>query len=234
MVSVLAIVLIVMDARNVQWVKPVKSTLVTVLEPIQTLAKVPSAFAGWVGNLFAARGKVAERVLKLQEENLVLKSKLQMMSRLKSENASLQSLVNAKAQLSANVKVAEIVSVLSDPFRHEVMINRGKRDGVYEGQAVLDATGLFGQVVEVLGKQSKVLLISDKTHALPVMIDRNGIRAIVVGVGKFDALSLLYLPNTTDMKEGDLLLSSGLGGRFPVGYPVARVDKFQIHSNSLL
>ena len=123
------------------------------------------------------------------------------------------------------VLVAELMGISPDPLTHEVIIDRGRRDGVYRGQAVLDAFGLMGQVVEVHPSSSRVLLITDNSHALPVQINRNGVRAVAEGTGDLNRLRLRHVSNTTDIRAGDLLISSGLGERYPAGYPVAEVEE---------
>jgi rod shape-determining protein MreC len=119
--------------------------------------------------------------------------------------------------------IAELVGVSPDPARQIVILSKGSEDGVYLGQPVLDAEGLFGQVIDVSPNQSRVMLITDSTHAVPVQVNRNGVRAVADGTGLMDTLELSNLVVTTDIKVGDLLMSSGLGGGFPAGYPVATV-----------
>ena len=119
--------------------------------------------------------------------------------------------------------IAELVNVSADPLKQQIVINKGADDGVYVGQPAIDAYGLMGQVVEVNAQQARVILISDSRHSIPVQINRNGVRAIAEGSGRIDTLMLPNVVATTDIKAGDLLVSSGLGQRFPVGYPVGTV-----------
>ncbi|MBC7182504.1 MAG: rod shape-determining protein MreC, partial [Marinobacter sp.] len=144
---------------------------------------------------------------------------------LASENNELRRLMNSSEVLDDRVIVGEVVGVSPDPFSHEVIINKGRRDGVEPGQAILDAHGLMGQVVQSSQLTSRVLLVSDSSHAVPVEVVRNGLRAILLGTGDTDSLDLVHVPDTADIREGDLLVSSGLGGRFPRGYPVAEVSR---------
>jgi rod shape-determining protein MreC len=122
------------------------------------------------------------------------------------------------------VLVTEVIGVSPNPVNHTVTVDRGTNDGVYIGQPVLDADGLMGQVVEVYENYSKVLLITDINHALPVQVLRNGLRSIVEGISDFNLMALRFVSPTVDIEEGDKLVSSGLGGRFPMGYPVGTVS----------
>ena len=141
------------------------------------------------------------------------------------ENTRLRALLNSTALLRNDVLVAELIGVSPDPVRHQMILNKGAVDGVYIGQPLIDEEGLLGQVVDVSELSSRVLLITDATHAIPVQVNRNGVRAIAEGTGVLGSLEIHHVAATTDIEEGDLLVSSGLGGRFPVGYPVALVSK---------
>jgi rod shape-determining protein MreC len=133
--------------------------------------------------------------------------------------------MRSSARLVERVAVAELLSVDLDPFRHRVVVDKGVADGVYEGMPIVDSSGVMGQIVSVGPLDSQAILITDASHALPVEINRNGLRTIAVGTGDIDRLELPYLPNSADVREGDLLVTSGLGGRFPRGYPVGIVRK---------
>jgi rod shape-determining protein MreC len=119
--------------------------------------------------------------------------------------------------------IAEIVRVDLDPFRQRVLVNKGTRAGVFRGQAAIDANGIYGQVTRVGPFSAEIILISDPEHAIPVQVNRTGARSIALGTGRSGLLSLPYLPQNTDVIVGDLLVSSGLGGVYPPGYPVAKV-----------
>ncbi len=147
------------------------------------------------------------------------------MAALSAENARLRQLLNSAAHVDDSVLIAELVAVAPDPLRHIVVINKGEDAGVYVGQAVIDGHGLVGQVIEVSRYFSRVLQISDTTHAVPVQINRNGVRAIAEGTGLVDSLSLAHVASSTDVKVGDLVVTSGMGGGFPPGYPVAVVTE---------
>ena len=151
--------------------------------------------------------------------------RLQRYEVLEAENQRLQALRDAASGSSARFVVGRIVQVDLDAFRERVLVDKGARDGVFVGQAVLDSGGVYGQVARVNQLNSEVILISDSTHALPVQINRNGLRTIAVGTGDSTVLKLPYLPTSTDVVKGDLLVTSGLGGGFPSGYPVGYVSE---------
>jgi rod shape-determining protein MreC len=125
------------------------------------------------------------------------------------------------------VLVAELIGVSPDPERLQLVLNKGERDGVFVGQPLIDADGLMGQIVEVSSGTSRALLITDVTHSVPVQVNRNGVRAIAEGTGELGSLEVRHVSSTTDIQEGDLLVTSGLGGRFPEGYPVAVVTEVE-------
>lgn len=145
------------------------------------------------------------------------------MAAIEAENLRLRAMLDSSARIDDRVLVAEILAVDLDPYRHRFSINQGLQDGVYVGQALLDANGVVGQIVEVEVFTSEAVLISDADHAVPVSVNRNGLRTIAVGTGDSRRLRLPYLTNSADIELGDLLVSSGLGGVFPSGYPVGRV-----------
>lgn len=193
--------------------------------PLFWLTNAPSEVAEWSEQNTRSREELLSENESLQTEVLVLKRKLQQMASLIAENTRLRQLLNSADSLDDQVLVAEFVGISPDPLKHKVMINRGSVDGVYEGQPVVDAFGLVGQVVEVAKRTSSVLLITDTSHALPVQINRNGLRLVAEGQGNLAELQLRFVSSTMDVQEGDLLVTSGLGRRFPPRYPVAVIDK---------
>ncbi|NIM31733.1 MAG: rod shape-determining protein MreC, partial [Pseudomonas stutzeri] len=146
------------------------------------------------------------------------------------ENARLRALLDSTEKVGDRVLIAEILSVDMDPFRHRILVNKGSADGVYVGQALIDAEGVVGQVTRDQVFSAEAILITDIDHALPVELVRNRLRTIAVGTGDLARLSLPYLPRNGDVREGDLLVTSGLGGTFPAGYPVGSVS--QVRSDS--
>ena len=198
------------------------------LTPVYWLSALPQNVSSGVSNIFTSRESLQEELEKLQSQMLVLERKAQKLASVTAELNRLRELLNASRLLDEGVVVTEIISASPNPDNQYVQINKGLNDGVYLGQAVLDAYGLMGQVINVNDLTSRVLLISDSRHAVPVQVNRNGLRAIAYGIGALNYLELGNVPATYDIKVGDLLVSSGLGGRFPEGYPVGRVAKILI------
>ncbi len=177
---------------------------------------------------FRSRSALQDDVLRLQQENRVLKGQAQRLASLLAENARYKALLNSAREIEDELIAAQITSLSPDPARHVVMLNKGAADGVEEGQPVLGAEGLIGQISLAGEYNSRAVLITDSAHALPVQINRSGLRAIAEGSGAIDRLVIRHLAATTDIRVGDLLVTSGLGGRFPHGYPVARVTNVDI------
>lgn len=226
LVAVLSCLLIFVDSRF-DYLDKVRHAMGSALTPMQWLSNLPRGVVDWVDEVTTSREQLREDVDAMKARTLVLERKAQKFAFIMAENGRLRELLNASGVVDETVKVAELIGVSPDPFKHTVMVNKGRSDQVMVGQAVLDSSGLIGQVIEVSEFASRVLLISDNSHAVPVQVNRNGVRAIALGNGSFDFLELANVPDTADIKEGDLLVSSGLGGRFPPGYPVAEVISVQ-------
>lgn len=222
--SVLSIALVLADHRF-DILDKVRSALMGMTTPIYWVADIPARLRYWGDETLISRESLLEENSELRARSLVLQAKLQKMATLATENVRLRELLNSTALLQDNVLVAEIIGISPEPLSHHVTINKGSDDKVYVGQPVIDAYGLFGQVVEVSPISARVLLITDATHAIPVQVNRNGVRVIAEGVGLPHRLELRHVAATTDIQEQDILISSGLGGRFPPGYPVATVTE---------
>lgn len=203
----------------------VRERLTTVVAPIQWLVSVPSEVLDWATLAFSDQRQLLEENRRLREQILSLSHRVQRMSSLLAENIRLRELLDAAPPAEIPYITAELLSLDPDPFTHRMVIDRGRRDGVYPGQPVMDASGLVGQVTDVSTYASRLLLVSDASHALPVQINRNGLRYILQGTGQYSELVVLHVANTADIRKGDLLMTSGMAGRFPPGYPVARVTE---------
>lgn len=223
MLALLAsLVLFFLDSR-LDYFKPVRSALSTVVYPIQVTASLPTSFVSWMGDFFQDREALREKITVLQANNMLQNIRLQKMQALERENMRLRELLGSSFRLQERVQVAELLTIDLDPFSQQVVIDKGHNYGVYVGQAVLDAKGVMGQVTETSPISSRVVLLTDPSHSIPVQINRNGLRAVVTGRGLGEKLQMDFLPHNADIRVGDLLVTSGLGDRFPVGYPVGEV-----------
>jgi rod shape-determining protein MreC len=220
--SLLSLSLMVLDHRY-NTLESLRSTLSVVLYPVQYLAGLPSVLSQSASQAMTSRSELETQLEHLHDDNLVLRARLQKFEALEAENMRLRALLDSSFKVGDRVLIAELMAVEQDPFRQVVLINKGKSSGLFAGQPVLDANAVVGQVTHVNPLTASVLLITDATHALPVQVNRNGLRTIALGTGLINQLELPHLPNNADIKVGDLLVTSGLGGRFPPGYPVAQV-----------
>ena len=213
---------------NSRLLDPVRGGLGTLVSPLYVFAETPYTITSEVTESFASRGALQARNDLLERRVLELSQISQQFVVLREENTRLRALLGSRSRLGAEVLVAELTGVVPGPAALEVIVDKGLAAGVTVGQAVIDEGGLFGQVVEVSEFFSRVLLVTDSTHAVPVQVNRNGVRSIAAGTGQLDRLELEHVPITADIKIGDLLVSSGLGGRFPPGYPVGEVVRVEI------
>ena len=219
----LSILILVVDHRE-NHLDAVRRAIGATVYPLRVIVDAPTALWHWTRETRESQNELRLENSRLNAERLLTHARLQRYSALEAENARLRAMLEARTLVRNEVRVAGIMSVSANPFRHVLVIDKGKNDGVYDGQAMIDANGIVGQVIETGLFSSHAVLISDPDHALPVQINRNGLRTIAVGTGDFDRLDLPFLPNNADVTEGDLLVTSGLGGAFPAGYPVAIVD----------
>lgn len=222
--SLLAIGLMVVDHRQ-NHLQVIRQTLSAAAYPFQWLVHSPSAAGAWLSESFATRDQLRAQNAELLEQQRVLELRQLRLEALEQENVRLRAMTDASARVAERVMMAEVMRIDLDPLRQRLLVNRGTRDGAFKGQAVVDATGIVGQITRVGPFSAEVILISDSEHAIPVQVNRTGLRTIAVGTGEPRRLSLPYLPRNADVREGDLLLSSGLGGVFPSGYPVARISQ---------
>ncbi len=201
-----------------------RSSLELVTYPIQSIASLPHSLALWFAEVFATKNHLQRENNRLHREHLLLQAGQQKLEALEAENMRLRNLLESSFKIGERVLIAELIAVDLDPYRQQLVINKGRISGVFIGQPVLDANAVMGQVIHVNRLRSTVLMITDASHALPVQVNRTGLRTIAMGTGHINLLILPYLPNNADIIAGDLLVTSGLGGRFPAGYPVAKVS----------
>lgn len=228
--ALLSLVLMFVDSRfeYLQQTRYYTSILVT---PVHLMADLPSRMTAIFGGFFQTRDELEAENAQLKEQLLMQQYQLQKLAHLEAENQRLNELLKASAIVPDEVVRAQLLGESPDLFVKRVLINKGSNDGVFIGQPVLDAYGLMGQVVEVELLTSWVLLITDPLHSTPIQVNRNGIRAIASGTS--DGLHQLTLDNvstTADIMVGDVLVTSGLGQRFPAGYPVGVVSSVELNT----
>jgi len=229
LLAIASLVLITVDHRT-DYLDIYRAKLSLIVYPLQVAADLPFSTTGWLSNQMQDRHALIEENSTLKRQALMYSAKLQKMAALSSENKRLRELLQAAEQLEEQVLVAEILNTDLDPYRQIVLLNKGEQHGVYPGQALIDAHGVVGQVISVGTISATALLIADANHGIPVEVNRSGLRTVAYGTGKIDSLDVPLVPNGNDIKVGDLLITSGLGQRFPAGYPVAEI--IEVHDNN--
>lgn len=219
----LSILVMYFDSRE-NHLDGIRRAIGAAVYPVRLVVDAPVRFWRWLDDSMTSRNTLELELGRLHAERLLTNARLQRLTALEAENARLRALLDARSRVRDEVRVAEILAVDANPYEHNLVIGVGSRDGVYDGQAIVDSNGVVGQVIETGIMTSEAVLISDADHALPVEVNRNGLRTIAVGTGEIDRLDLPFLPNNADIRAGDLLVTSGLGGAFPAGYPVALVN----------
>ncbi|HEX6998305.1 MAG TPA: rod shape-determining protein MreC [Gammaproteobacteria bacterium] len=223
-----SLALMLLDHHQQQPLARVREALALAVYPVKVAVDFPFSAWRFVSAAASSRRELLEENIRLKRQQLETAFRLQRLASLENENVRLRKLLDSTERLETRTLIAEILAVDLDPYRQRFSLNRGLVDGVYVGQALLDANGLVGQVVRVGPLTAEALLITDPDHALPVTVNRNGLRTIAVGTGDSGKLRLPYLTNNADIQVGDLLVSSGLGGVFPAGYPVGRVVEVKV------
>ncbi len=221
-----SIALMTVDHRWSQ-MEIVRNTLSHLLYPLQYTIDLPIRLYYWADITLSTHQALLDENRRLEELYLQNRIRLQKMDILERENLRLRELLSATPKSGEKVLIAEIINVDIDPYRQLVIINKGSNDDVYISQPVIDASGIMGQTVHVNANSSTVMLITDASHALPVQIDRNGLRANAFGTGKINYLDIPYIAQNADIRVGDTLITSGLGGHFPANYPVAVVSHIE-------
>jgi len=221
---ILSVILMTVD-RQAGHLDRVREGLAVLVYPVRIAVDVPYTAWDWLSAALASRSDLLEENEQLQRQLLELSFSQQQLAALRQENERLRELLESSQRVEQSVQVASLLRADLDPFRHRVTLDRGGSSGVIDGMALLDADGVVGQVTLAAYTTAEAILITDPGHAIPVEINRNGVRTVALGTGALDRLDLPFLSNSTDIKEGDLLITSGLAGRFPRGYPVAVVTR---------
>lgn len=201
------------------------------VDPLKYLVDLPTVFIEQAADSVSSYSTLKKENTRLREEQFIDKTRLLKFDSLEKENIRLRALLENSFKLGEQLLIAELLSINTAPYENIVVVNKGTRFGVHPQQPVLDANGVVGQVFRALPFSSEIMLITDPNHAIPVQVNRNGLLTIAVGSGQLNRLNLPFLPNNADIRPGDLLITSGLGGTFPSGYPVAVVDDFTPMTN---
>lgn len=222
LLAFVSIALMLVDQRD-DHLSGFRQALSVAVHPVLIAVDLP--FRGWhrASHALADRRSLLEENARLQSQRLDASIRLQRLDALERENARLRAMLDSSERIADRMLIAEILAVDINPYRQRFSLNRGLVDGVYVGQALLDANGVVGQIARAGPLTAEAVLITDADHAVPVTVNRTGLRTIAVGTGDSGRLRLPYLTNAADIEVGDLLVSSGLGGVFPPGYPVGRV-----------
>lgn len=224
--AMLSVMMMMLDHRY-HALDGARDVLSTLVYPLNYLARLPTDAQRWLGENLVGRAALLEENARLRDKQVFLNVQLQKLTTLEAENRRLRSLLESAVNIPERVLIAELLAVDFDPYRHHILLNRGRRHGIYVGQPVIDQQGIIGQIIRADPLTSTAILITDPNHALPIQINRTGVRTLALGTGHFQELKLPHIPNNEDVKVGDLLVTSGLGGRFPRGYPVGVVTKVE-------
>jgi rod shape-determining protein MreC len=205
----------------------------SLVSPVQYVADVPQKIFTAISGNVMTRHELKARNQQLEKDNLHLKADRLLLTQLENENKQLRQLLNSNRSFTNKRMITEVMSLRSDPFTHQLLIDKGAVHGVYVGQPVVNEEGVVGQVSQVGSTTSRVLLIVDVSHGIPVRVQRNDLIAVLHGSGDWNKLNVPFVQSNADLKEGDLLVTSGLGGRFPAGYPVAKISHFDYREGAL-
>lgn len=218
----IAIALMAMDKRLESFAS-IRAALSMPIAPLQYIVSAPAQLIDTIKSVISTHDDLVSENLQLKTDQLLLRSRLQRLIAIESENNYLKSLLQSSRQVKGKTLIAELLAVDFEPFVSQVLLNKGTHDGVYVGQPVLDATGVMGQVTQVGPITCRVLLINDPHSGISVQDARNGVRAVAVGDSYSGKMRLMYVPKTADIREGDIFITSGLGDHYPEGYPVGKV-----------
>jgi rod shape-determining protein MreC len=228
--ALLSLALLYVDSHG-QHLKRIREGLAVLFTPIQYMAALPGRVGNAVSGFFTGEESLRKELERFRTEQPLLLARMEKYAALESENAHLRALLGTGTLVAEKAVAAELLEVASEPFRRTIIIAKSGKDGLYVGQPVIDTHGIRGQISDVGVLQSTAILITDPGHAIPVVVLRNGLRAIAFGTGAPDTVAIRYLTASADIKTGDELVSSGLGGGFPFGYPVAKVTKIVNNPN---
>lgn len=229
--AAVSLVLMGVDAR-LHYLVEVRQGFVAIMHPLEVLATSPLRLYRQIGEHFSNQDALLREAKQLREQNMRFSTELQRLPAVQVENEHLRQLLEARQSLDQPARMAEIVHAGRDPFVQKIIINLGSQQNVAAGQAVVDGLGVIGQVTRAYPFSSEVTLITDRELAVPVQVERNGLRAIAFGHGRDNLLDVPYLPVNVDIKEGDRLVTSGIDGTYPMGLAVATVTRIERNVDS--
>ncbi len=227
--AVLVIASITLMTVDHRWhsLELVRSALSSVIYPLQYTIDLPIQLFYWADDALSSQKTLLEKNREFEARHLENRVQLQKLDIIEKENDRLRKLLSAIPKTTERLLISEIINVDVDPYRQLIILNKGSNNEVYQGQPIIDAQGIMGQIIHVGPLSSTAMLITDASHAIPVQVNRTGLRSIAFGSGKIDQLNLRHLPHSVDIQVGDLLITSGLGGTFPPNFPVAIVSKVE-------
>lgn len=223
---VVSILTMTFDHRYHQ-LEAVRNALSTLIYPLQYGIQLPFEMGEHLSRSLASHRELLEENNRLLQKQMFINAQVQKLAALETENRRLRMLLESSVNIRERVLIAELLTMDFDPYRHQILLNRGTVHGTHVGQPLVDEQGVIGQIIHANLMSSTAILITDPNHALPIQVNRTGMRTLAVGTGNFQELELPHVPNNDDIQVGDLLVTSGLGGRFPRGYPVAMVTKVE-------
>jgi rod shape-determining protein MreC len=218
-------IFLIFSDYHYRYLDNVRSGFSLIVSPLQYAVDYPVRVIGWVQSLVSAKKALIDENMRLRYRQMMLEAELQKLLVIQKENSQLKELLQTSSQANMSTMAAQLLAVDTSNSRQVVVLNKGKREGVYVGQPVLDAKGVMGQIVDIGPLTSTVLLISDSKSAVPVRNNRTGERAILIGRNDIERLFLINLPKTSSIHPGDVLVTSGLDRHYPEGYPVGRVEQ---------
>ena len=221
----LSLTLMVVDT-HFKYLYEVRQTIAVAIYPVQRLAYIPTTISDLINDFLVAQD-LAEENARLQQQHLIDSGKLQQLSALMIENEHLRKLLESTPRNKSKAIMAEIRSIPRDPFNRTIVLDKGTKNNIQNGQVVVDDLGVIGQITRTYPWSSEATLITDKDHSVPVQILRNGIRSVASGTGKYKTLELNYMANNIDIQKGDLLVTSGIDSVYPSGLPVALVSNIK-------
>jgi rod shape-determining protein MreC len=227
----MAVVLMVVDHRG-QALHILRKKVDTYVDPMYWLAETPVRVIRLAQKSMRDHALLSKENTQLREKLLLSEASLARLASIQEQNNRLRILLNARSKLGLKAQLGELIGVDLDPYRHRILLNLGHGDGITKGRTVMDAHGVLGQILEVRDRNATVILITDPSHAIPVRVLRTGLRTIAYGSGSLDKLSLPHIPFSAGVREGDQLMTSGMGGHFPAGLPVGIINKIEPDSSA--